>query len=619
MHSKESSTNPPSNLPAAPVVRMRIWSSGAYALSSTGADDAASLLEYDGRDGLHLVDLDAKGLQETVIRRRLERDGLVLRSSRLSLTAAGDFEWERKTETPRVRRTERWSRPAQGPGSWQREDLRSGRTTRYVRLGDGGYRGVSTTPGGAALWQSTWQWKGRDRLVGAYLGPGGADLGILELGAGGSHTMSWNGPLGSGTLSTGGGTDEGPRTVTIDSTKDGSRSQVTRTFEDATGRGDEVGSRSQGISDGLVLPAATWVRIYVNDDADNPTGQHDDGHSTVEFGTEFNPGGVTNDYTTRTHDKPDGSSSWDRSDVYSNGDTASAAGARDTQGNSSETDVHRSADGSTTIRTTSIDKDGNGTVHVTTIGPNGKVTFDQTRKVVNNKVVDDAPADTPTDDSPDDPDEDDPDDDSNDDPDDKSDDDGDKNDGSDTDPVDPDDPDHPDPDVDSSTGMPVGNDDDDDDEGPSQEGNPQGRLAAVDWDAILALAASAWQGDDGLDTLGDTDARYARWFDQLNRVIAAGGTIGSNGGDGSNGGGGDELDNLGAPVGFKFGGGTGVAPDDDLDDLGRPTLDLDVTPRPQPGSSGGATPMASLRALAAGMAAGSVAVAGSARLLAGAG
>lgn len=39
------------------TVRLRMWTSGAYALASTGADGAACIVEHDGRGALHTIDI----------------------------------------------------------------------------------------------------------------------------------------------------------------------------------------------------------------------------------------------------------------------------------------------------------------------------------------------------------------------------------------------------------------------------------------------------------------------------------------------------------------------------------------------------------------------------------
>lgn len=573
------------------TVRLRMWTSGAYALASAGADGTVSLVEHDGRGALHTIDIAPDGFEETVIRRRVEASGVVMRRSRLRGDSRGNVEWERQLDSPRITRTDVWSAPAVGPGRWTREDVRPGRTTRYIRHSDGSFRAAATAPDGTELWTADWQ-RNRGRLHGAFFRSDGNALGDASVKGGGQQTMQWTGPDSQGTSSrTYKGADDTVVEVKDYTQRDGAHVHIVRTYEPTLGRGHETGSSTRGVSEEGINPAKSWIKIDVNDDKDNPMGQHDDGHSSVEFGTESNPDGTSTEYTISRHEKPDGSSSMDRTDWSSNGDTGSAASSTDVNGNTSTTEVARHADGSYTIKTRTVDKNGNGTEQTDSVDKDGKITNGEPKTVKGGKIVagptaGNADGSEGSDDSGD----------------------GDHNDNADSNVADnandsgpPDDDDHPDPDADAQTGLPAGDGDDGD-----QEGNPDGRLAGMDRDTLLALVGRAWRGEEGVDSLGDTNARYGRWLGALRAVVAAGGTIGSTG---------EELDSLGAPIpGFDFSGGGGSHQDEDLDSLGRPVIDLDIVPRPRPGPDG-MTRLGSLLDLCAQLAAGSATVAVSVNLL----
>ncbi|KAF7961395.1 hypothetical protein AWV80_33530 [Cupriavidus sp. UYMU48A] len=269
--------------------------------------------------------------------------------------------------------------------------------------------------------------------------------------------------------------------------RDGAHVHIVRTYEPTPGRGHETGSSTRGVSAEGITPAKSWIKIDVNDDKNNPMGQHDDGHSSVEFGTESNPDGTTTHYTIGRHEKPDGSSTMDRTDWSSNGDTGSAASSTDVNGNTSTTEVARHADGSYTTKTRTVDKNGDGTEQTDSVDKDGKITNGEPKTVKGGKIVGGPTA-------------------GNADGSEGSADSGDGNDndnaksnvadnGNDSGP--PDDGDHPDPDAAPQTGLPAGDGDDAD-----QEGNPDGRLAAMDRDTLLALVGRAWRGEEAGDSWG---------------------------------------------------------------------------------------------------------------------
>ncbi|RWA53252.1 hypothetical protein AU476_14375 [Cupriavidus sp. UYMSc13B] len=346
-----------------------------------------------------------------------------------------------------------------GPGRWTREDVRPGRTTRYIRHSNGSFRAVATAPDGTEIWTADWQSK-RGRLHGAFFRSNGEALGDASINGGGQLTMQWTGPDSQGSSSqTYEGADDTVVEVKDYTRRDGAHVHIVRTYEPTPGRGHETGSSTRGVSAEGITPAKSWIKIDVNDDKDNPMGQHDDGHSSVEFGTESNPDGTTTHYTIGRHEKPDGSSTMDRTDWSSNGDTGSAASTTDVNGNTSTTEIARHADGSYSIKTRTVDKNGDGTEQTDWVDKNGKIENGQPKTVKGGKIVGgptagNADGSEGSDDSGD------GNDDNEDDADSKVADNGD-----DSDP--PDDSDHPDPDADPQTGLPAGDGDDAD-----QEGNP---------------------------------------------------------------------------------------------------------------------------------------------------
>jgi hypothetical protein len=356
-------------------VRFILWDSGAYALSRFDEETGlGSLLEFDGRDAMHLVSVSSDHWQETVTTRRASPRGVSIFSSLLSADKAGNLEWEWSVERPRLTRSEHWKVPALGSKSWVQTDRRPGRTTVYRSGGRNRFVGQVTNKNGQSLWTTDWTYLGSGRLNGNYIDEGGNIVGRVSFEPSGKHgggsDVSWDGPISSGTLAYGdtstssGSNSSDDRSMTV--TTDSQGNKVT-TFTDrfgsvAFGQGSDI----------------WWVKTTENTQ---------NGTRSLEHGEQKDPSGNTEQFTIHEETNKDGSKTWDRTGVFDNGDKSQAAGATDADGNRSWTDSTVHPDGSGRIITETTDKSGDGTVRITEYDKDGNITKDKIIDLKNGSPV----------------------------------------------------------------------------------------------------------------------------------------------------------------------------------------------------------------------------------------
>lgn len=354
-------------------VRLKLWTSGAFAVSARHETDrCGALVEYDGANTLRIVGVDIESLHETVITRCMGGSGAILKKSHLSVSADGSVEWQWQLRRPGFSRREVWTAPVAARGHWHQVDRRLADTTRFEQLRDGTIRGTTTDNAGNLKWTSEWTvGDGGSGLMGTFFSVDGAPVGKAEMSgdADSGAALTWDDPESSGSVSVqsnqkdaGGAGSPAVHTVTTGS--DGGTRDSYK-WDDGDGHSHEVYTTTGGSS-----PASSGIIISVP----GPNGST----SSVNFSTEVAPNGVESTVTINTQQNLDGSSSFSRTATSSDGSTETVFGGTDTDGNSSYSEAISNADGTTTIVTRTTDSDGNGTEHTSVVDADGNVISDQT-------------------------------------------------------------------------------------------------------------------------------------------------------------------------------------------------------------------------------------------------